>query len=383
MIYEYEFRLLVHHSDPFSLLPKLSNKSHYRVLYGKPNFRFKHGHLEIKKVLQQQAVYHDGLWFRWVESKELPFQSWSKETHEKWVHLSSNFQNPFTFELRSEVILSPEAKLYAFKNDRSRGLVFEYEVGTYSKRCHRFTDIEALAARVLTPFKDAYDVLRSCYPPTPYKLVPCIRKSVKAVEKFPPRNMLIAHKYDGTFCFIYSYLDRVEIVLEGNRNQVRRGITLGNGIVFAAEFMKWSERIVLLDVYQVRGITTTHSRRNILTQFLPSLHLPTGFVIQEYVSEKDKLPPQMFKQVDGIIGHDPIRDKIYKIKLFHSLDALYWDGNFELANGEAIPCRGDVNKMENGDVYEINFDGSVIRKRRDRFVGNSETQLKRIFLLRK
>lgn len=379
MEYEYEFRLAVRDA-PDSILESAVlrdlPKARYGVDYAKPHFRLKHKRLETKKVLKQVAVFHDGLWFRWVESIEVPHSVWNRKTHASWSRVSSHFHDPLTKEHRTEVTLPASAKLYAFRRGRLKGMVFECEWGTFSSRQRFPDDLEAVAGRCLTQFRSVYSLLRS-YPPPNYRLTSCSRKSVLPIETLPqelPEGTLAARKLDGTFCMVYSYPDRLSIDIEGNRHKSIQNATLGDGIVFAGEKMR-DGSIVLLDVYQVRGVATCPNRRDVLLEFLPSIPLPDGFTVQRYATRLQDLPPAR-GPIDGVVLHDTKRDEIFKFKPYQTIDAVFWDGNFELSDGKLIKC--SVN-LENGAIYEITLDGVLLRRRRDRFVGNSAKQLKRIF----
>ncbi|GFY61822.1 uncharacterized protein TNIN_122831, partial [Trichonephila inaurata madagascariensis] len=187
------------------------------------------------------------------------------------------------------------------------------------------------------------------------------------------KNCLVARKFDGTFGLIYSYSNKICEFWEGNYQRIRTGISLGDGIVYSAEKID-DEHVILLNVYQVRGIFTVN-KQSIFLEFLPQLSLPPGYYIQKYCFKIEDLPTTPFK-TDGYIFHDIQRDKVYKLKEKNSIDAIYWDGYFLLPDNQRIPCK--KRKLQNGRVYEISMEGKVLRRRNDRFIGNTSKQLENI-----
>lgn len=229
----------------------------------------------------------------------------------------------------------------------------------------------------LNKYKHIYEAMNLYETPSYQLNENAARKSVTCVQEIPDGNRyLYAHKLDGVFGIVYSYPDRVKEKWEGYECVVRNGETLGNGYVFAAERMESGE-IVLLDVYQVRGFDTiSWTRCSILLNFLPQIKLIERYAIQTYVSDKNVLGPTLFK-TDGIIIHDVEQDSVFKYKTNHSIDLVYFKGYFQLPNGRIKSL--DKN-LEDGCVYEISTsDGRVIRRRFDRFKGNTTQQLKDVF----
>ena len=382
---EYEFRLVVQHARPLThVLRALGRPIHtQRVTYAKPHFRYKRRVLETKMVYATQAVYFESLWFRWVHSVEVPFRLWSVTTHAKFVHTIQNFACPFWTETRQHVQLDDRAQVYTFRHrDGLYRLVFEWEYGTFEQPLETVPTDALLAhlgryRHVFRPF--------SAYDPPPYKLNESllVRKPVTYLAPLDAAaaDSVVAHKLDGVFGFVSSYADRIECKWEDETQQVVAGVTLGDGIVFAAE--KLDDARVLLDVYQVRGhATTPWCRRSILRHFLPGLTLPDGFRIQEYRETVHQLPDPSLK-TDGYIGHNTVTDHIVKMKRSHSLDVVYMDGYFVLPSQDGRTKRQfvclDRGGMVNGHVYEVSIDtGRVMRRRTDRWTGNTWQQIENI-----
>lgn len=377
-MHEYEFRLAVRHSSSFTLFfENLGLSTRQKVVYyAKPHFRFKNGTWEVKRVESTHFVYHDDVWFKWVHSVEIPYEKWKESTIKSFLHETGNFQNPFTEEIRDFVEIDSQAQLYAFKSGSDYKLVFEWEYGTFKKRPENFEPGKLLDS--LNRYKRIYDAMRHFSTPSYQLNENVFRKPVTCVQQIPDGNQyLYAHKMDGIFGLVYSYPDRVKENWEGYECVVRHKQTLGDGYVFAAEKMESGE-IVLLDVYQVRGFdTASWCRRGILLDFLPQLKLVEGYFVQTYVSNKNLLGSSPFK-TDGIIIHDVERDDVFKYKTNHSIDLVYFKGYFHLPNGR-IKCL--EKNLEDGRVYEISTsDGRVVRKRIDRFKGNTAEQLENVFV---
>lgn len=376
-MHEYEFRLVVADSSSFSsLLQKLGYSTRKQVVYYvKPHFRYKSEKWEIKRVESVKSVYHDGLWFKWVHSIETPYRNWNQTACKLFLHNVGNFQNPLSVETRDFVQIDSHAQLYAFRSGESDyRLVFEWEYGTFRKPPTDFEGEHLLG--FLDEYKRIYDAMREYTWPT-YELNENItRKPVTCVaEAMEGTQYLYAHKLDGVFGLVYSYRDRVKEKWEGYECAVHPNATLGDGFVFAAEKLEGGE-VVLLDVYQVRGHDTAGwCRRGILSEFLPRLKLMEGYFVQRYVSDKSSLGTCPF-ETDGVVIHDVVKDIVFKCKPTHSIDLVYFRGYFHLPNGR-IKCL--EKGLENGSVYEISTaDGRVIRKRFDRFKGNSAAQIENV-----
>lgn len=344
------------------------------VFYVKPHFRFRNRTFETKRVESVQAVYHDALWFRWVHSVETPYRAWSRSTYATFLHHVGNFQDPFAVETRHVLAIDAHAQLYTFQSSvRSFRLVFEWEYGTFPRPRTRFDPERLLGA--LQRYRRFYDLLRD-HPAPPFQLnEQMTRRPVTCIESVPRgANYLYAHKWDGIFGLVYSYRDQIKEKWEGYECVVRRGASLGEGIVFAAERLEGGE-VCLLDVYQVRGHETARwCRKAILTQFLPRLKVAEGYFVQAYAPEVPSADPPF--RTDGIIVHDVARDVIYKYKTNHTVDLVYHRGYFYLPTGR-IKCSEEG--LEEGSVYEIAIrDGSVVRKRVDRFKGNTAEQLENV-----
>ncbi|GFY61823.1 uncharacterized protein TNIN_122831, partial [Trichonephila inaurata madagascariensis] len=127
-MFEYEFRLVVNVPNAFHLLKQIDRPQKlYKVLYAKPHFRFKNNSWEWKRNISSVVVYHLGLWFRWIKSKEISFEQWSNSMHKEFVDVVGFYQNPFLIETRLEITLNDKAKVYAFRKRNDVGLVFELE----------------------------------------------------------------------------------------------------------------------------------------------------------------------------------------------------------------------------------------------------------------
>lgn len=373
-MHEYEFRFVVENTTPFLPLLREYPFQTQVVYYVKPHFRFLNGKFETKRKESTQAVYHDGIWFKWVHSVETPYAAWSENTCLTFLHNIGNFQQPVKIETRNVFVIDEKAKLYTFKQDCYR-LILEYEYGVFAEPVARFDPSVLLGA--LNQYKRFYDFMKRFSLPaytldeTLYRRPVTCTKTILEGEQY-----LYAHKLDGTFGLVYSYDDRIKEKWEGYECVVRQHVSLGDGLVFAAEKLEGGQ-VCLLDVYQVRGYETAEwCRKNILTQFLPALNLIEGYFVQTYVSDRILLNPTPALPVDGLIIHDVKEDVVYKYKTCHSLDLVYYRGYFYLHNGR-IKC--NVKGLEEGSVYEINVrDGSIIRKRTDRFKGNTAAQVENV-----
>ncbi|GFQ80226.1 uncharacterized protein TNCT_127281 [Trichonephila clavata] len=153
-------------------------------------------------------------------------------------------------------------------------------------------------------------------------------------------------------------------------------------MVFSAEKLS-NGIVVLLDVYQVRGFPTVQWNREIvLINFLQHLSLPEGYETQKYCQRVEELPMTRH-ETDGYIVHNTKTDKILKVKHTHSLDVVYMDGYFWLPGKEKPGLYRRFKALEkglqNGHVYEVSVkNGGVLRKRNDRFVGNTWKQIENI-----
>lgn len=375
-MHEYEFRLVVESESPF----RLTGYAVQTVYYVKPHFRYANGKFETKRKESTRAVYHDGIWFQWVHSVETPYAAWSRSTCQTFLHNIGNFQDPVRVETRNVVTVDDKAKLYTFRHGPGRyRLILEWEHGVFAEPVARFDPSELLAA--LDRYKPQYDAMRQFRTPGGYALDETLHRRPVACIRFVPEGgdrYLYAHKLDGTFGLVYSYGDGIKEKWEGYECVIRRGVTLGDGLVFAAEKLD-SGRVCLLDVYRVRGHETAGwCRRGVLTRFLPGLDLVAaeGYFVQTYVSDRRDLNPSPPFPVDGLIVHDVEEDAVYKYKTRHSLDLVYYGGYFYLPDGR-IKC--DAEGLEEGSVYEISTeDGSVMRKRTDRFKGNTAAQVESV-----
>lgn len=372
-MHEYEFRLVVRSDRNF--LELFQYQAVESVFFQKPFFRFRRNLLEVKRLVGAEAVYHDGLWFKWVHSIETPYEKWTRAIHEKFVDRSQNAQCPYTRQVRHHIQLDEHAQVYTFKQNEEFLLVFEYEYGTFSQEQTSFP-YEGLLKK-LSEYRHIYDRFRAYEYQWSEKMDETMtRKRVECIREPPETNVLVAHKWDGDFGIVYSYRDRVKEKWEGNRYIFRLGISLGDGIAFAAERMP--KTVVLLDVYQVRGLPTTGwNRRAILSEFLPTVQLVDGYVSQRYEARLQDLKPACMK-TDGLIYHDTALDIAYKWKPKHSVDVMYHDGYF-LMNDTRFKCLEDPAQMRDGNVYEVSTEnGRVIRRRGDRFTGNTAKQIAKI-----
>ncbi len=316
-------------------------------------------------------VYFDGVWFKWVYSKETPFKLWTLTTNKQFLHTMGNFQNPLKVENRHVLLLDKNAKVYTFRESiDSYKLVFEWEAPDKKKGDYVYL------LKSLFQYRHIYSLMRNI-PPPPFALKEIkTRNPVKSVSESVVHSdqCLYAHKLDGVFGLVYSYSDGIKEKWEDYERIERPGITLGNGLIFAAEKMN-DGSVVLLDVYQVRGHKTAPwSRPTILLEFLPQMTLPEGYRVQIYETDKKSLP-EPIDETDGYIIHDMKTDEIFKLKPYNSIDLVYYRGYFWLPNKKRIPS---TEKLEDGCIYEISTaDGSVLRKRPDRFKGNTMEQIER------
>ncbi|GFX88559.1 uncharacterized protein TNCV_2659701 [Trichonephila clavipes] len=172
-----------------------------------------------------------------------------------------------------------------------------------------------------------YEYFRSFTPP-PYRINETLsRKPVTCVASFHGLEGIVTHKLDGTFGLVYSFPKYIKEKWEGGIHKIRKGITLGDGIVFSAEKLS-NDMVVLLDVYQVREFPTVQwNRENVLIHFLLHLSLPEGYETQKYCHKIEDLPMTRY-ETDGYIIHNTKTDKIVKVKLTHSLYVVYMDSFF-------------------------------------------------------
>lgn len=375
-MHEYEFRLVVQNTSSF--LPFLQSLSlpmqPQTVLYAKPHFRLRDERFETKRVESTHVIYHDGVWFRWVHSVETPFHRWSPYTYFTFLHHIGNFQTPFTVEHRTLIRLDDRAQLYTFRERIGRyKLVFEWEYGTFRKPLASSEGHVPLD--VLDPYRALYHRMSEYAAPRYTLHEQMTRRPVTCLKSLPPHDAryLYASKLDGVFGLVYSYGSEVKETWEGYVCVRRPGVTLGDGLVLAAERLP-DGQVYLLDVYQVRGhATASWNRRSILTQFLPLLEGEAGYRVQSYVNDASRLNPSPDVPVDGLIAHDTQEDRIYKVKWSHSVDLVYYQGYFWLPNGR-IPCL--EKGLEEGAVYEISAEtGRMVRRRHDRFKGNTQAQI--------
>lgn len=391
MSHEYEFRLAVVDRDEnrvASVLQQIATMfntkiSSEKVYYAKPNFRLRRNILETKRQIDIQSVYHDGFWFKWVYSIETPFHFWTKKTHELFVNGIGNAQDSFKIQVRQYITLDNQTKIYYFQDDEQRfRLLFEWEYGLFPEPLKDTCGAEWIAnlsryRQVYTLFKDFEAVITEQFETLHRKPV----ESIAQAPVLPDPSLVVAHKWDGTFGIIYSYKDKLKEKWEGHRRFTHYGITIGNGLVFAAE--RLSKVIVLLDVYQVGNApTASWCRRAILTEFLPSIRetLPPGYQVQEYRNVIIDLSPPTLN-TDGYIYHNVKRDVIFKLKTKHSIDVQYRDGYFWLPSlGKRFQCIDSIRNMRNYCIYEVSADdGRIVRIRRDRFTGNTMNQIKKVF----
>lgn len=425
-MYEYEFRVVVpcdkHNFDSF-----IKDTIHFlkgdrrlfvahtrRIFYIKPHFRLKEPNtLEWKQVLTTRTIYHDGLWFRFVESEEISFAKWSKRMTIQFLERAGHTSHPVSTEFRHELSsdIFPCIKLYAyrkFENMRPRyGIVFEFEIGCFDDRHSNPTDLAASTARYqLSLHKRIYGFLKhrlfsssrlctsfSSLPPSfggSFSGDPSGDDRLAARKPVVPLHVARAHsllssgsvvlmapKHDGTFGFVHSRADMLREVWEDNVRRIHRNVTLGTDLVFGAERMS-DGSVVLLDVYSVAGcpVRTTES---LLTEFLPKLTLPKqlNYRVQTYRSVKSgPLFLNANKNQDGIVLHDVTADVVYKVKEKHTVELIHFDGAYMLPNGEKMQVPIEFREsLRNGSVYECAIDTFIpLRRRDDRFVGNSAKQ---------
>lgn len=381
-MYEYEFRLVVQHTDSLEhKLWEIYNDVGYgtfhtqRILYAKPHFRYRNRHFETKSVVSTEAVHHKELWFKWVQSLETPYTQWSQATHSRFLEVLGNFTCPFQIETRQVLRLDSQTQIYSFQHvDGSYRLVFEWEYGTFPKSLDTIPG--AWLLETLETYWQVYCHFYQ-YSTTPYRLNENVTR--KPVTCIPNRSdsQLVARKLDGIFGFVYSYADREYEKWEDGVQKCRKGIALGDGIVYSAERMV-DDTVILLDVYQVRGFPVAGwCRRSVLIEYLPSLMLPSGFKVQQYCVQRTDLIRSPFK-TDGLIIHDTDTDEIFKIKRNHSIDVVYGDGYFWPTVSKRFKCLEEDELVE-GHVYEVSIrTGRVLRKRMDRFMGNTCQQIENI-----
>lgn len=385
-MHEYEFRLVV--EDSASFLPLMQRLPHpYQVqvvYYLKPHFRFRHGTFETKRVESTRAVYHDGLWFRWVHSVETPYASWSRATYLSFLHNLGNYQDPLTVETRYVMAIDARAQLYTFRNGVGAfRLVFEWEHGTFARPQTRLDARPLLDA--LKTYRPFYGLMRHYRSPAFQLSEHMTRRPVATIDAVPEtttggeqQKYVYAHKLDGVFGLVYSYRDKIKEKWEGYECVVRKNVSLGDGLVFAAERLDGGQ-VYLLDVYQVRGHDTIQwCRRDILLDFLANLDVAgvDGYHVQKYVCQVEGLDANPTVKTDGIIIHDVVQDAIYKLKTHHSVDLVYDQGYFYLPSGR---FKSLEKGLEDGCVYEISTkEGRVMRKRTDRFKGNTAVQLENV-----
>lgn len=378
MGYEYEFRLVVENVHNFDAMFESIGETVFnrRIVYLKPNFRYRNRCLEIKSILKIEMVYHDNQWFKWVLSKETPYAKWSLATHKQFSDQVGNFQCPFKIENRKEIYLDEHAKIYTFRAENGMyRLVFEWEYGVFEKRLNSLPTDYLL--NCLSKYRNIYK--RFCFfPPCPYTLDETLmRKSVKCIpDLIYSDDCLVAHKWDGIYGLIYSYSDYIKEKWESGDVKVNFNTSLGDGIVFSAEKLADSV-IILIDVTQVQGYSiASWCRRAIFLDYLPQLKLPEGYRVQCYYFSVFQLPTPEF-ETDGVIFHDTEQDKVFKVKENHSLDVVYMNGYFYT---QKFRFKAENKKtLINGGIYEISvLDGQVIRKRKDRMTGNSWEQIENI-----
>lgn len=374
-MHEYEFRLVVQSPTRFELrdISPGCVETH-TVFYAKPHFRYRKRHLETKTVLDTQMVYFDRLWFKWVHSKETPYNCWSTDTHKMFLNTVGNFQCPFLIETRQRIRLDTRAQIYTFRAaDGLFRLVFEWEYGVFPKRLKTILPMTSVLRRyrtLLTHFRT--------HQAQPYTLKETMtRKTVTCMQHTVQSDIhLIAHKWDGIFGLVYSYADAIVEKWESGINVYRKGTSLGDGIVYSAENM--SDTVVLLDVYQVRGYPVAPwSRRDVFLKYLPQMKLPKGYEVQNYFVSLFQLPFP-FMETDGYILHDTEKDQAFKVKQLHTLDVVYQNGYFHLPDKRYKAVESE--NVSNGLVYEVSLlDGKVIRPRPDRMKGNTKEQIEAIF----
>lgn len=431
MVYEYEFRIVVpcdvggfdsFVQDAFCFLKGDSQmfvaRTRRRIFYIKPHFRLKEpNQLEWKRNLLTRTIYHDGLWFRFVESEEIPFANWSKRMTVQFLERAGHTSHPVSVEFRHELFsdIFPCIKLYAyrkFENMRPRyGVVFEYEIGCFETRHSNLSDLAASTARhQLSLYKRIYDFMkhRSFFPSSSFALLPpafggsfsgdpsgddrLTRKPVVPLQAARASKLLssesailAAPKHDGIFGFVHSRANMLREVWEDNVRRVHRNATLGTDIVFGAERMA-DGSVVLLDVYRVAGspVRTTES---LLTEFLPNLTIPKhlNYRVQTYRRVLHSLrlfDDKQKENQDGIVLHDATADRIYKLKRKHTVDLVHFDNVYMLPDGKKMKVpEAFRDALRNGSVYECTMDTfTPLRRRDDRFVGNTAEQWSQLTL---
>lgn len=385
-MHEYEFRLVVQNSSSLDYILNhiasewLGSVVTRPVYYIKPHFRFRDRALEIKTILNTKMVYHDRLWFRWIHSKEIPYEEWNMENHKTFLDAVGNFQCPFRIEKRRVLKLDDCAQIYTFQAiDGMFRLVFEWEYGVFKKSLESIPGEQLLSC--LTKYQKIYNYLRGFPHPTYTLDEHMSRKPVTCIpDLIYSDTHLVAHKWDGTFGMVYSYSDRIVEKWEGGLQKLRKGITIDDGIVFSAENL--GHTIILLDVYQVRGhLVAPWCKRNIFLEYLPSISLPKGYRAQKYYFSAFQLPEPDFN-TDGYIIHDTESDNVFKVKENHSLDVMYNDGYFYIPQHRFKSLEEDA--LINGHIYEVSIsDGRVLRERTDRMTGNTQDQIHSILNKRK
>ena len=405
-MYEYEFRIVAvcdrrEYHDFYeiarSLLKgdfRLFSKKSLRVFYVKPHFRIKETQApEWKRVLSTRTVYRDTIWFKFVESEEIPYRKWSKQLAVKYLQNTGHYSHPISIEFRHELTFET-VKLYAYRKLVSKkpqyGWVFEFETGTFDKRQPNL-EVATLSEHQLGLYKRFYRLFRN-RPPPPHLSsrlsLECVRKPVIPLHPLHAKRLLAssgsvlltAPKHDGTFGFVHTH-PLLREVWEDNVHRVYHGnkFTLGEDeAVFGAERLP-DGSVVLLDVYRMRG-SPVRTTLSLLTEFLPSLKLPLGlpYRVQTYrvLDSTDRLIEK--DGCDGIILHDVTSDVVYKVKSKHTIDLVHYDGYFWMSTGEKIKVPSDEHLL-NGSVYECDLDTFVpLRRRDDRFVGNSAKQIEQL-----
>lgn len=420
---EYEFRLVVQHHEPFVLSDFLVLFSEHQqnirtqhVLYAAPHIRYRERLLETKSIVSTRIVYYKTFWFKWVHSLETPFAQWTTAQHARFLEGIQTKTHFFERETRQLVTMDDHARLYTFRHaDGLYRLVFEWEYGSWPQPLEEYDiPLNELLENYVCRYWNIFKQFRQFSVP-PYTMREnVLRKPVTyyqsssgdhPLKKNPllEKECLVAHKWDGIFGIVYSYKDYIKEKWEDGIQHCRKGVTLGDGLVFAAEKLEEQGTIVLLDVYEVYGFpTASESRQSILTEFLPRLSLPDGFLVQQYRTTLDALPsPEdtfFRRQIkkDGFIRHDVRNDTIFKIKTTHSVDVVYLDGYFWLPSSQQQTGGGEgvIGKrrfpiasndpyrqtLVNGHIYEVCIEtGRVLRERPDRFTGNTWRQIENIF----
>ena len=390
---EYEFRLVVQHHEPFALHHFCDRGTihTHTVLYATPHVRYRRRRLEVKTILDTRMVYYKSFWFKWVHSLETPYTQWSPVQHDKFLEGLQTKTNYFEKQTRQQIDLDRHARLYTFKHvDGFYRLIFEWEYGSWPTPLpHHHIPLNDLLVHHVSRYWNIFKKFKP-FPVPPYTLKECvIRKSV--TYRRASDHCLVAHKWDGIFGIVYSYADYIKAKWEDGMQERRHGLTLGDGLVFAAE--KTDHGIVLLDVYQVYGFpTASECRQSILMECLTQLELPPDgdIHVQQYRATQDALPVTRFQR-DGIIRHDLCNDTISKVKTKHSLDVVYMDGFFWLPahpkggkrrfaclENSSSPPSGVLPPppLVNGHVYEVCIEsGRVVRERSDRLTGNTCQQI--------